>query len=206
MPRGAAPRCALCAGCSVVADIALGRQVLRRLRADRQRCKLACPPACAASCACCDRSDLTLVCSPEEMRLLVVHYGVPAHKLALAPFFTPPSPYAPSAAAAPGAAAAAAPQPCPGFAERRDFMMIGNFRHLPNFDSVQWTCSEVWPLLRRRLADSGTPDAQLHIYGSYAPGAAQRLHNPVRWGMEVGARGSWTITIFLESPPCCSPA
>ncbi len=112
------------------------------------------------------------------------HYGVPGHKLVLAPFFAPPSPYAPSAAAA-------GRQPCPHFASRRDFMMIGTFRHPPNMDAVEWACREVWPRIRHALAgaaggdgagggSSAGPPPELHIYGSYAPGsAAQRLHRPV---------------------------
>ncbi len=99
---------------------------------------------------------------------------MPGHKLALAPFFAPRSPYAPGAAQQ---------QPSPGFAARSHFMMIGNFKHPPNMDSVEWACQEVWPLVRSALASSGGgagPPPELHIYGSYAPGsAAQRLHRPV---------------------------
>lgn len=116
------------------------------------------------------------------MRLLVGHYGVPQSKLVLAPFFTPPSPYAPAAAPAqhdhqqqqqpePGR------QPCLPWPARRHFMMIGNFRHPPNADSVEWAVEEVWPGIRAQLG----PDPELHIYGSYAPGGAQRLHKPVSW-------------------------
>ena len=66
------------------------------------------------------RCDLTLVCSPVELELLRDHYGVPAGKLALAPFFVPPT---------------QAPD-LPPFAERSHFVSIGNFKHPPNLDSV----------------------------------------------------------------------
>ena len=111
------------------------------------------------------RSDLTLVCSPAEMQLLTQHCGVPASKLALAPFFAPPSPHA-----AVGGG--------PAFAERRHIAMIGNWRHPPNLDSARWACSEVWPALRAALPPEHR-DAELHLYGAYAAGAAQQLHRPV---------------------------
>lgn len=193
---------------------------------------------------CCEcRSDLTLVCSPVELELLVGHYGIPRSKLALAPFFAPPSPFAPASSSSQlsiqthfqysqcstkhtdwkvpeqqlvskqlqqaGIGHETSPQltegleessvgrltlqsmqalmsqhgqrRCPSFLERSNFMMIGNFRHPPNMDSVEWACKEVWPQLRHRLAGSSTCTEQpeLHIYGSYPSGAAQRLHNPV---------------------------
>ncbi|EFN50431.1 hypothetical protein CHLNCDRAFT_144035 [Chlorella variabilis] len=55
--------------------------------------------------------------------------------------------------------------------------MIGNWRHPPNLDSARWACSEIWPALRAALP-SEHRDAQLHMYGSYAAGAAQQLHRP----------------------------
>lgn len=105
------------------------------------------------------------MCSPLEFQLLSTHYGVPASKLALAPFFAPPSPHAPPAAA-----------PC--FDDRKHFLMIGNWRHPPNLDSARWACSEVWPALRAALPPEHR-DAELHLYGAYAAGAAQQLHKPV---------------------------
>ena len=107
------------------------------------------------------RSDLTLVCSPVELTMLKEEYSIPSELLVLAPFFAPPSPHA------------AAPVP---WSDRNHFLMIGNFRHPPNFDSVRWTCKEIWPLLRKKLGSS----AELHLYGSYAPQAAAELNNHVR--------------------------
>jgi O-antigen biosynthesis protein len=106
------------------------------------------------------RSDLTLVCSPVELTMLREEYQIPSESLLLAPFFAPPSPYA------------AAPVP---WSDRSQFIMIGNFRHPPNFDSVRWTCREIWPLIRKNLGKK----AELHLYGSYAPQAASELNNPV---------------------------
>lgn len=72
------------------------------------------------------RSDLTLVCSPVEQSLLVQHYGVPAAKLALAPFFVPAPEEGPQAGVT-----------SPGFGARRHFMTIGNWRHAPNMDAAK---------------------------------------------------------------------
>lgn len=73
------------------------------------------------------RSDLTLVCSPVEQRLLVQHYGVPPAKLALAPFFVPP----------PEEGGQHPRGASPGFGARRHFMTIGNWRHAPNMDAAK---------------------------------------------------------------------
>ena len=73
------------------------------------------------------RCDLTLVCSPVELALLRDTYGVPAAKLALAPFFVPPPP---------PAAELLSHGAC------RHFVSIGNFKHPPNMDSVRRICRE----------------------------------------------------------------
>lgn len=180
------------------------------------------------------RSDLTLVCSPVEMDMLVRHYGVPASKLVLAPFFAPPSPYdqqaaggaqAAAAAAAGQSSAAEAAAPgqsstaaaarggsatCPPFHERRHFVMIGNWRHPPNLDSARWACSELWPALRAALPAGEREHAELHLYGAYAAGAAQQLHRPVGalpWMQaEGGACEGQVLAAFRRSTVCPSSA
>lgn len=121
--------------------------------------------------------------------MLTRHYGVPASKLALAPFFAPPSLHAqPEEQASAAAVPAAAPAGSPGgggavslpFHERRHFIMIGNWRHPPNLDSARWACSELWPVLRAALPAGERDCTELHLYGAYAAGAAQQLHRPVR--------------------------
>ena len=90
------------------------------------------------------RSDCAMVISSYEFELLVNEFGVPREQLMLTRLFYP--------------AHAAAP----AFSERRDFTMIGNFRHPPNLDAVKWLNQEVWPLIRARL-----PGAEVHLYGAY---------------------------------------
>ena len=143
--------------------------------------------------------------------MLASRYGVPASKLVLAPFFAPPSPYDPAAsmegragAAAAAAAAAAAgtsytatAAAAPPFEERKHFLMIGNWRHLPNLDSARWACNEVWPALRQALAPEHR-DAELHLYGAYAAGAAQQLHKPVSMGKQGMRQGACGPTLFAQ--------
>ncbi|KAL4535246.1 hypothetical protein Ndes2526B_g06145 [Nannochloris sp. 'desiccata'] len=130
------------------------------------------------------RSDLTLVCSPVELTMLREDYNIPSELLVLAPFFAPPSPHA------------ATPVP---WSDRHHFLMIGNFRHPPNFDSVRWTCKEIWPLIRKKLGMS----AELHLYGSYAPQAAAELNNPKGGIYYKGFAPS--LDIMLQYRLCLAP-
>lgn len=59
------------------------------------------------------------------------------------------------------------------YADRKDFMFIGNFWHEPNWDAVRYLKESIWPLIRKNL-----PKAQLHVYGAYAGEKVQNLHNP----------------------------
>jgi O-antigen biosynthesis protein len=60
----------------------------------------------------------------------------------------------------------------PSFAERQNFVTIGNFRHEPNWNSVLYLKETIWPLIKKQL-----PNAQLHIFGSYVTEKAMQLHN-----------------------------
>ena len=40
------------------------------------------------------------------------------------------------------------------FAERRDIVFVGGFRHPPNVDAMLWFVREVWPQVRARLGES----------------------------------------------------
>ncbi|KAK3241404.1 hypothetical protein CYMTET_48832 [Cymbomonas tetramitiformis] len=106
------------------------------------------------------RSDLSLVVSPYEQQLLVHQYHVPSTKVALSRWYYPePIPL----------------EECPSFHQRRHFVTIGNFRHAPNMDSVEWLAQEVWDKVAVEL-----PEAEMHIYGAYPPKRAMQLHNPKR--------------------------
>lgn len=44
-----------------------------------------------------------------------------------------------------------------GFAARRHFMSIGNWKHAPNLDAAAWACAEIWPRIRQGLAAAPAP-------------------------------------------------
>ncbi|QNR85572.1 glycosyltransferase [Pedobacter riviphilus] len=58
------------------------------------------------------------------------------------------------------------------YEERADFVFIGNFLHEPNWNTVQFLKTKVWPVLRKRL-----PHASLNIFGSYASQKVLQLDN-----------------------------
>lgn len=102
------------------------------------------------------RSDLSLVCSPHEYKLLINAYNSPSSKLCMAPFWVSKQ-----------------QQPRLKFDERRDFVFVGGFRHAPNVDAVQQLANHVWPRIRKRL-----PESQLHVYGAYFSPSIHKLHDP----------------------------
>ncbi|UZJ65055.1 hypothetical protein OKW96_01850 [Sphingobacterium sp. KU25419] len=59
------------------------------------------------------------------------------------------------------------------YEERADFMFIGNFIHEPNWNTVQYLKTQIWPLLRKQL-----PKVNLNIYGAYPSQKVLQLHNP----------------------------
>jgi glycosyltransferase involved in cell wall biosynthesis len=154
------------------------------------------PTASAISCqrelASIYRSDLTLVCSPEELRLLTQHYNVPKDILQLAPFFVDKK---------------YLDMDAPSFKQRQHFMMIGSFRHPPNLDSVRWAVNEIWPLIRQNLQKHLLPGKrlpELHIFGSYCPSSAQdEFHRP---GNGVFVKGfTPTLEIMNNYRLCLAP-
>ncbi|HWS79281.1 MAG TPA: glycosyltransferase [Thermomonas sp.] len=58
----------------------------------------------------------------------------------------------------------------PGWAQRRDLLFVGGFRHPPNVDAVQWFACEVFPRIRLSRGD-----IQLHCIGGDVPAEVQAL-------------------------------
>lgn len=56
------------------------------------------------------------------------------------------------------------------FSERRDIVFIGGFRHLPNVDAVTYFCSEIMPLVRKKL-----PGVRFIVVGSMVPEELKRF-------------------------------
>lgn len=64
------------------------------------------------------------------------------------------------------------------WAQRKDLVFVGGFRHPPNVDAVRWFASEVFPAIRAHL-----PDVLFHCIGAHAPAEIAAL--AARSGIEV---------------------
>lgn len=149
------------------------------------------------------RSDLSLICSREELRILREDYGVPRDLLAMGSFFYPPALPRAGLDGLSGtmdldqAPAGRGDQGIGGEGDqpRKHFVFIGTFKHAPNVDAVMWLSQHIWPQIRSQI-----PDAECHVYGSYATSAVTALHKPslgfhvkghapdldMLWGYRVG--------------------
>ena len=103
------------------------------------------------------RCDLSLIISQTEMDLLQ-KFNICEHILYYLPFLEE---------------AITTTENWKDFEERKDFIFIGNYLHEPNWQTLQYLKTKVWPLLRKK-----TPTATLHIYGAYASEKVTQLHNP----------------------------
>lgn len=102
------------------------------------------------------RCDLSLIISEYEMEMLQNIFKIPTEIVYYLPFLVE---------------TISKEKIIPSFAERQDFMEIGNLLHAPNVDSVL-QLKEIWPEIKRQL-----PNAELHIYGAYAPQQILQLNN-----------------------------
>lgn len=90
------------------------------------------------------RSDATFLLSSAELNLLEKQFKVPKELLHLDRFHYTDPPTSPK------------------YEERENFVMIGNFRHLPNVDGILWFRDQIWPIIHQHL-----PVAEAHFYGAY---------------------------------------
>lgn len=104
------------------------------------------------------RSDLSLIISAAEMKLLEQEFSIDSRLLQYCPFMI---------------SSDCSADKVPSFKERQHFISIGNFRHAPNWDSVVWLKETIWPIIHKAL-----PQAEMHVYGSYPPKKATELNNP----------------------------
>jgi len=58
------------------------------------------------------------------------------------------------------------------FEDREGFVFIGNYLHEPNWHTLQYLKTKIWPVLRKLQ-----PDASLHIYGAYPSQKVTQLHH-----------------------------
>jgi len=130
------------------------------------------------------RSDLSILTSNDEMDVLQERFALPPEIIHLCPFMFDTQQLHDSS---------------PAFEQRQHFMAIGNFRHAPNWDAVLWLKQTIWPLIRTQL-----PQAELHVYGSYAPPKAMALHHPAS-GFHVLGRADDVDTVMQQSRICLAP-
>jgi len=129
------------------------------------------------------RCDISLIISSFEMELLMNTFNVDAQLLHHLPFMVD---------------LATCPTKTKSFSDRKHFMMIGNFRHTPNWDAVLYL-QKIWPLIKKQL-----PDAECHIYGAYPPPKATALNNPKnRFYIKGWAKDAYSV--IEEARVCLAP-
>jgi len=129
------------------------------------------------------RSDISLIISSYEMKLLIETFKVDTSLLHHLPFMVD---------------LAKCPETTKSFTQRQHFMTIGNFRHAPNWDVVLYL-QQIWPLIRKKL-----PQSELHIYGSYPPPKATALHNP-KTGFHIKGWAENAFEVMEASRICLAP-
>jgi len=87
----------------------------------------------------------------------------------------------------------------PKFNDRKNFMTIGNFKHEPNWNAVQYLKTEIWPLIRKQL-----PVVELHIYGAYATKKVMQLNN-VKEGFIIKGWAENKEDVFTKAKVCLAP-
>ena len=105
------------------------------------------------------RCDLSLIISTFEMELLTNTFKISEDILMYLPFLF-------------DKITAPQQEKWKSFAQRTDFIFIGNFFHKPNVDAVLTLKNKIWGPLRTLL-----PTAEIHIYGAYVNQQIQELHN-----------------------------
>jgi len=105
------------------------------------------------------RCDLSLIISAYEMQLLQETIKIDGSLLYYLPFML-------------DGISKSDIEKLPAFAERQDFVTIGNFRHEPNYDAVVYLKKTIWPLIKAKL-----PKAEMHVYGSYPMQKVEQLYD-----------------------------
>ncbi len=132
------------------------------------------------------RCDLSLIISTYEMELLQKVFKVHDDLLVYMPFFQNEINSNHIAAWS-------------SFSERNNFMCIGNFRHEPNWNMVQFLQQTVWPQIRKKL-----PKAELHVYGAYPPQKATQL-SKIQTGFVVKGWANNVHEVMQQYKVCLAP-
>ncbi len=105
------------------------------------------------------RCDLSLIISEAEIEVLTKQFKIDKSLLFYLPFLTENN--------------LPEKEAIPSFDERNHFVFIGNYKHQPNVDAVIGLKNKIWPLISEQL-----PEAEIHIYGAYAPDQIKQFHKP----------------------------
>ncbi len=132
------------------------------------------------------RSDISLIISDVEMRLLQNRFQIQNSILHYVPFLL--NPILPADIAN-----------WLSFEQRQHFITIGNFMHEPNWNAVLYLKHEIWPLIRNEL-----PQAELHVYGSYSSQKVEALHN-AKEGFCIKGRAADAQAVVSKAKVCLAP-
>ena len=132
------------------------------------------------------RSDLSLIISEAEMKLLKDEFNVDSSLLHYFPFMVEPI-------------TKERMIQLPKVHERNHFVTIGNYLHAPNFDAVIYLKEVIWPVIRRQL-----PKAEMHVYGAYLSQKAKQLHD-VDNGFHVNGFIEDVNEIMKNAKVCLAP-
>lgn len=134
------------------------------------------------------RSDLSLIISDYECELLETQFRLPSDLIHHLPFMLDLTQL---------------PTSVPNFEARQHLMMIGNFRHAPNWDSVL-EMQRLWPEIRQRLKAQGHKDVELHIWGAYPPPKATALDN-AKTGFRIKGWADDAYRVMQSARLCLAP-
>ncbi len=132
------------------------------------------------------RCDLTLIISKYEMKLLKNTFKIDKSLLLYMPFLL-------------NKINLETLHYYPSFQNRHHFISIGNFKHEPNWNSVQYLKTVIWPIIRKKL-----PEAQLHVYGAYPTEKVLQLHNK-KEGFIIKGWAKSAEEVFMNSRVCLAP-
>ena len=132
------------------------------------------------------RCDMSLIISEFEMDLLQKTFKIPKSILSYLPFLIEKL-------------SEQELESLTSFEDRTHFITIGNLLHAPNVDSVLYLKKEIWPEIRKEL-----PNAELHIYGAYAPQQIVELHND-KEGFLIKGWAEDVASVMSKAKVCLSP-
>jgi len=128
------------------------------------------------------RSDLSLIISEPEIDYLTTQFKIDDSILHYLPYMIE-----------------AHPDKLPAFENRKNFVTIGNFRHKPNLDSVEFLKNEIWPKISAEL-----PEAEMHVYGAYPTQQVKEWNKPSE-RFFVKGRAESAQNVISNARVCLAP-